>query len=206
MPLEEHVYRALDRVQITEHKYIRFRDLNSIVRVDAHGRQGTINTLMPVSAGEMSYRIHVDIKDAEIVPVQALERGVLEVCLTRLGFHLLEREKNGASGAFGWCYRRPLHNYKLYELMYDGSMASAWDPKRKQYVQTLEQRCATDQTMLGALCGECDPNACSAQLQVCLPRAQFHTFDNISVLPGVQGRRWNRASPSCVWRSPPTSS
>ena len=62
------------------------------------------------------------------------------------------------------------------------------------------------QTMLGALCGECDANACSARLQVCLSRAQFHTGDNIIVLPGVQGRRWNRASPSCVWRSPPTSS
>jgi len=58
-------------------------------------------------AGFKLYRIAVDICDDEIIAVQALARGVLEVYLTRQGFVLLMHEKNGASGEWGFLYRRP---------------------------------------------------------------------------------------------------
>ena len=53
-------------------------------------------------AGFKLYRIAVDICDDEIIAVQALARGVLEVYLTRQGFVLLMHEKNGlpVNGAF----------------------------------------------------------------------------------------------------------
>jgi len=132
----------------------RFRQDNVIVSVDVFGRSGTITLVTDSDAGFKVYRIAVDIRGDEIIAVQALHRGVLEVYLTRQGFVLLTCEKNGASGEWGFLYRRPLRDFALYELVYGGSVVSDWDPVREQYVKTLEQRCAEDITFLAALCGE----------------------------------------------------
>jgi len=153
VPQEHELMRVWERVTVTDTCFANYSLDNSLVTVDVCGRDGTINTVMPANAGATLYRIAVDIKQAEIIPVQSLQRGVLEVTLTRVGFRLLQRERNGASGDLGWLYRRPLANYGIFELMYDGSMFSGWDPIRMQYKKTLEHRCATDIPLIAALCG-----------------------------------------------------
>jgi len=143
-----------DRVTCTVHKVLKLLlGDNSIVDVDVAGRQGTINHIIGNETGRY-YRIAIDIRDHEIIPVQALKRGLLEVCLTPSQIDLLKYEMNGASCVGGVVYLRPLPNFDIYRLMYMGSFKSAWDPVTQQYKITLEMRCAAGSPLIGELCGE----------------------------------------------------
>jgi len=149
------LFSVWDRVTCTVHKVLKLLlGDNSIVDVDVAGRQGTINHIITNETG-LYYRIAIDIRDHEIIPVQALKRGLLEVCLTPSQIDLLKYEMNGASCVGGVVYRRPLPNFDIYRLMYMGSFKSAWDPVTQQYKITLEMRCAAGSPLIGELCGRC---------------------------------------------------
>ena len=117
------------------------------MEVDVAGRQGTINLVIRSDA-VLYYRIAVDIRDHEIIPVQALNRGLLEVCLTPYQFDLLKFGKNGASGLSGVVYRRPLPNFDKYGIMYLGSFKCAWDSESEQHQTTLEMRCGASTPLI----------------------------------------------------------
>jgi len=195
MPHDHRDFRARDRVDLIAHKSAKYKRDNTIVSVNVFGRSGTITGVTDAEAGFKLYRIAVDICDDEIIAVQALARGVLEVYLTRQGFVLLMHEKNGASGEWGFLYRRPLRDYAKYRLAYGGSILSAWDPVREQYEKTLEDRCTTDLPLLAALCGEFRVHACTACMN----------WYNVNVLlrPFAQGKYSTQNCPYCVWRSQP---
>jgi len=159
LPPDPHVFIPGDRVDILPdtHKNVCFKDsAASTVYVDVAGRQGTINLESGTPWKVTYYRIHIDIREHEIIPVQALRRGVLEVFLTRDQFVLLRIEKNGASCKTGIVYLRPLSRYNLG---YVGSMECLWDALREQYTMTLEQRSARGIPFIATLCGQC-PNQC----------------------------------------------
>jgi len=85
MQPEQRVYQVWDRVDYIAHKSVRYRNGdNSTAVVDVAGRQGTINQVMEANVGFTYHRIAVDIRDTEIIPIQAMKRGVLEVFLTEM--------------------------------------------------------------------------------------------------------------------------